>query len=329
MLGDVPGVAAAAADAGRIDLLAQLLEQSCDVLAAELSALLQVLLSPPSSDAAAAGREQRHSAAKAAAEAAADAAQRAARQAAAAGPQQQQQQQEQRPPPTSGKPRRRRRKKGAADGGDGADSDSDAEDLTALYPAAAEPGAMNGGDAAHAVAGSPAAAAAAQQHQQQHAAAAQQQQALPQLPERPGARERAVAACCRGAVEGLDASQACLHPVVAACPRPAVLLEALRSLTAQQAVSLLAYLAAMLRNHARVVGGGAAGWSPPLALPAGAVLPPLGAVVAWASALVDANLIKLSLQPEVRLLGRLAWATGLGGWLGWLAWVAGLGDWLG
>ena len=271
LLEDVPGLAAAAADAGRLDLMASLLASSSDMRAAELAAVLQVLLAPPSSAAATAGRQARHKAAAAAAAAAAKAAERAV----AAAPQQlaaiQQQQQQQQPGGAGKKSKAARAKtKAAADG-----SDSDAEDLTAIAPAAYEPGAENG----------------------MHAAAVEQQAAV--VLERRGEREQAVAACCRAAVEGLDAAQTCLHPVLTARSRAPVLLEALRSLPSQQAVALLRYLAVLLRNHTAMVGSLSAGWQPPLALPAHVALPTLQQALDWSSCLIDAALVKLSMEPEV------------------------------
>ncbi len=293
LLGNVPGLAAAAADQGRIELAAELLQSTADVPAAELAALLRVLLSPPSSDAAAAGRQARHDAA----EAAAAAAEEAAQQAAAGVPQaqqqeQQQEQQQQEAPATAGKPGRRRRgrKRGGSDAGaasaaaagaeGGEDSDSDVEDLTALV-GIFEPGAERSRGGAPAGASGPADLA-------QTAA------------ERPGEREAAVAACCRAAVAGLSPADTCVHAVVALPHRHAVLLGALCSLSSTQAVQLMRYLVATLRNVTAMVGSAAAGWVPPLQLPRGTALPTLDQLVSWTGALVDTCLIKLSLEPEVR-----------------------------
>ena len=296
LLGDVPGLAAAAADHGRIELAAELMQRTADVPAAELAAVLRVLLEPPGSDAAAAGRQARHEAAAAAAAAA----QEAAQQAAAGVPQAQQVQQEQQQedeqqqeaPATAGKPGRRRRgrKRGGSDAGaaaaaaageGGEDSDSDVEDLTALVPTIFEPGADRSRGGAQAGAAGPADSAQA-------------------APEQPGEREAAVAACCRAAVEGLSPADTCLHVVVALPQRQAVLLAALQSLSGTQAVQLMRYLVASLRNVTEIVGSAAAGWAPPLHLPPGAALPSLEQLVAWTSGLIDSCLVKLALEPEVR-----------------------------
>ena len=295
LLGDVPGLAAAAADQGRIELAAELMQRTADVPAAELAAVLRVLLEPPSSDAAAAGRQARHEAAAAAAAAAQEAAQQAAAgvpQAQQVQQEQQQEEQQQEAPATAGKPGRRRRgrKRGGSDAGaaaaaaageGGEDSDSDVEDLTALVPTIFEPGADRSRGGAQAGASGPADPAQA-------------------APEQPGEREAAVAACCRAAVEGLSPADTCLHVVVALPERQAVLLCALQSLSGTQAVQLMRYLVASLRNVTEIVGSAAAGWAPPLHLPPGAALPSLEQLVAWTSGLIDSCLVKLALEPEVR-----------------------------
>ncbi|KAL4422703.1 hypothetical protein ABPG75_008900 [Micractinium tetrahymenae] len=282
LLGEVPGLAAAAADAGQFELLEQLLLSCCDVPAGELTALLRVLLSPPSTPAAREGQAARHSAACAAAEAAAEAAaaagaQQGAQQPAAAKQQQQQQQQDRQQAAARSSGRRRRRKSGAADA-----SDSDAEEAAAA--AAADPG-MPGG------------------REQQGADGP----ALFWL-EAAGAREAAVATCCRAGVHGFEAADCCLHALVARPLRAAELLAALRPLGAAQALRLLRYLATLLRNLTSLVGPQLGGWDPPLGLPAGAAqLPRLPEALAWANATLDANLVALSMEPEaLPLLGELS-----------------------
>ena len=283
MLGEVPGLAAAVADAGQFPLLEQLLYRSSDLPAAELAALLQVLLSPPSSDAAQQGRQARHQTAEAAAAAAHEAAQQAAsgqhaQQQAAA---QQQQQAEQQAQP-AGKAGRRPRRKAAAADSDG----SDAEDIAAPMDATSGAGEQQG-------AAGPAEAA--------------QQQQLPLVAAMaaPGARERAIATCCSAAVDGFAPADICLHPLLLVRHRPAALRQALHGLGALQAVHLLRYLAALLRTHAARVGGLAAGWQPALLLPPGVALPRLPEVLEWANCTLDANLIKLSMDPEVG--GKCGW----------------------
>ncbi|KAI3430425.1 hypothetical protein D9Q98_005020 [Chlorella vulgaris] len=291
LLSDVPGLAAAAADAGQFTIMEQLLQCSAaKTPVAEAAALLRVLVSPASSEAAGQAREARHEAAKAATDAAAAAAQQAAQ-----GPAEQQQQQQGEQPsqtqeggstPEQPLGRRRRRK---------------AEDEAAAKQAEAAA-------AAAAAAGAQAAAAEGPGAGGQRGAAALPAAQLPlcEVLTKPGAREQAVATCCRAAVEGLSPSDSCLHPLVSLHHPQQILRDAMRSLTAEQAVQLLRYATAMLRNHLTLVGGCTVGWQPPLQLPAGVVLPPQGAVFSWANAILDAKTFQLSHEPEaVTLMAEL------------------------
>jgi hypothetical protein len=280
MLGEVPGLAAAVADAGQFPLLEQLLYRSSDLPAAELAALLQVLLSPPSGDAAQQGRQARHQTAEAAAAAALEDSDKTAsgqhvQQQAA------QQQADQQPQP-GGKAGRRPRRKAAVADSDGSDAEDLAAPMDATLGAGEQQGAAGPADAAQ-----------------------QQQVPLVAGMAAPGARERAIATCCSAAVEGFAPADICLHPLLLVRHRPAVLRQALRGLGALQALQLLRYLAALLRTHAARVGGLAAGWQPALLLPPGVALPRLPEVLEWANCTLDANLIKLSMDPEVG--GKCGW----------------------
>lgn len=272
LLGDVPGLAAAAADAGQMELLEQLLAGCCDVPAGEVTALLRVLLSPPSSSAARDGQAARHSAACAAADAAdaaaaAVGAQQGAQAPAAAKPHVSDRQEGQVAARSSG---RRRRHSGGA-------GDSDVKEAgAAAQSAPTDPGSYR--------------------DREQHGSDGP---ALPWL-EAAGAREAAVAACCRAAVHGFEAADTCLHALVARPHRPAELLAALRPLGGTHALRLLRYLATLLRNLTSLVGQQLSGWEPPLAMPEGAAqLPRLPEALAWANATLDANLVALSMEPEV------------------------------
>ncbi|KAL4448963.1 hypothetical protein ABPG77_007680 [Micractinium sp. CCAP 211/92] len=274
LLGEVPGLAAAAADAGQFELLEQLLDCCCDVPAIEVTALLRVLLSPASSSQARECQEARHSAACAAADAAAQAAAAAGAQQGAqlpaAAKQQQHDEKKQQGARSGG--RRRRRSSGGADA-----AESDGEEAAAAAAAAAATDPEPSGE------------------HEQHGADGP---ALPWL-QAAGARKAAVAACCRAAVHGFGPADCCLHALVARSYRPAELVAALRPLGAVLALRLLRYLATLLRNLMSLVGAQDAGWEPPLALPAGAPpLPRLPQALAWANATLDASLIPLSMQPE-------------------------------